>query len=467
MRYSPFIDAHCDGVSFVGKVFVVIGGTIIKTNSMLNFSLLKVKLVFFKIRVCDYIKTVSSSSFNTYFWVCLYHCFFISYFFLLNSILNGKFLVIISNLSMEFTIVLIVSLVFFCVCFYVAGLLCYEIMLQKVCNIIKKIVITMLIVIIFYGLVYLVFKLELVEYLEMIFSSGILGLVYILFGYYILVKAKDVQGFFNIILVITTNILFCTLLMLLGSILVGDFLDFLSLLVTINNDPISIILKCEEFFTNEILDELYRENKVINKENFKVSNLNWAMDKLSYTVVNLLCKFWFLDVIINPENYFYFPSYFQMSSITLPRGFSLSTVHPVEWLYPYASPYSTLPILPHDLEVAMAVREELLWSEIIPSLTPELGSVEVGRVLTVLVEHFRTYWSLHPWYGGLYDVFTEYLGDYNRRQRLLESYENELDLLREILEHNGDLLEEEGLLSPYSESEYISSDESGSDSDDN
>ena len=55
------------------------GGTIKKTNYKLNFStkikssrfnlnLLKIKLVFFNTKVCDYIKTISSSSsFNTYF----------------------------------------------------------------------------------------------------------------------------------------------------------------------------------------------------------------------------------------------------------------------------------------------------------------------------------------------------------------------------------------------------------------
>lgn len=317
-------------------------------------------------------------------------------------------------------------------------------------------VITIFIVIIFYGLVYLVFKLKLVEYLDMILSFGILELVYILFGYYILVKAKNVKDLFNIILVITTIILLFSFLMLLGSILVYDFV---LRLVTINNDPISINLKCGEFLTNEILDKLYIENLIINKENLNL--LNWAMNKPSYNIVNLLCKFEFLDTIINPEKFFYFPSYFQISSITLPRGFSLSTVHSIEWLYPYASPYSTLPILPSHLEVSIAVREEILWSEIIPSLTSELRlSFEEWQALTVLVECFDTYSSQHPEYVALQQIFTEYLGPYNRTHRLLENYENELNLLGEILEHNGNLLEEAGLLDHSSEYESISSNES-------
>lgn len=72
--------------------------------------------------------------------------------------------------------------------------------------------------------------------------------------------------------------------------------------------------------------------------------------------------------------------------------------------------------LPSHLEVSITVREEILWSEIIPSLTPELRSFEEWQALTVLVEYFDTH-------------------------RLLNNSEKELNLLRELLEYNGNLLE--------------------------
>ena len=127
-----------------------------------------------------------------------------------------------------------------------------------------------------------------------------------------------------------------------------------------------------------------------------------------------------------------------------------------------------MPILSPLLESLIAVREETLWSEIIPSLTSELRpGFEEWQGLTVLVEYFDTNRSQHPLYGALYDVFTEYLGPYNRTRILLDNYENELDLLRELLEHNGNLLEEAGLLDDSYESESISSNWTESNSDNN
>ena len=126
-----------------------------------------------------------------------------------------------------------------------------------------------------------------------------------------------------------------------------------------------------------------------------------------------------------------------------------------------------MPILSPLLERLMAVREEILWSEIIPSLSSELTpGYEEWRDLTVLVEHFNTYRSRHPSYGALYDVFTEYLRPYNRARILLDNYENELELLGELLEHNGNLLDEAGLRNDIYE-DSVSSNLSESNSDNN
>lgn len=273
--------------------------------------------------------------------------------------------------------------------------------------------------------------------------------------FYNIIKKED---FFNILLSICTNIflsfLLCFVVFIVYSSLRSRDLSILS------------FIRSEEILNLDVISKLDLENQIINKDIQFESYFNKKSS--SRNIVNLLCKFWFLDVIIKPENYLYIPSYFQISSITLPSGFSLSTAGSIEWLYPYDNPYSTMPILSPLLESLIAVREEILWSEIIPSLTSELRpGFEEWQGLTVLVEYFDTNRSQHPLYGALYDVFTEYLGPYNRTRILLDNYENELDLLRELLEHNGNLLEEAGLLDDSYESESISSYWSESNSDNN
>lgn len=273
--------------------------------------------------------------------------------------------------------------------------------------------------------------------------------------FYNIIKKED---FFNILLSICTNIflsfLLCFVVFIVYSSLRSRDLSILS------------CIRSEEILNLDVISKLDLENQIINKDIQFESYFNKKSS--SRNIVNLLCKFWFLDVIIKPENYLYIPSYFQISSITLPSGFSLSTAGSIEWLYPYDNPYSTMPILSPLLESLIAVREETLWSEIIPSLTSELRpGFEEWQGLTVLVEYFDTNRSQHPLYGALYDVFTEYLGPYNRTRILLDNYENELDLLRELLEHNGNLLEEAGLLDDSYESESISSNWTESNSDNN
>ena len=190
-------------------------------------------------------------------------------------------------------------------------------------------------------------------------------------------------------------------------------------------------------------------------------------------IVDSLCKIGFLDVIINSKNYFYFPSYFQGLSIKLPWEFKINTIEwlypkdtqvdPVGWWYLYDNIYTTMPMLSDDLASLIAIREELLWSEIIPDLRSELRpGFEEWKNINVLIESYGTYRSQDPRYGALYDVFTEYLGPYNRKRILLKNLINEYNSLHELLEHNGNLLEEAGLLndSESNSSESNSSNES-------
>ena len=260
-------------------------------------------------------------------------------------------------------------------------------------------------------------------------------------------------------------------------------------------------------FPSKIEEVSFNEEYAVIKNSFlDFLNVNLYKNKNRSNIVDFFCNFWFLDVIINSENYIYFPSYFQEVSIKLP--FSFSEVNTIYWTYPknalvdriewffpydnifsiypmlpddtdyyytihstmprlphntilYDTSYSTMPMLPHDIAMSMAVRDELLWSEIIPGLRSELriNNVE-ARSLNVLIEILGTHRNQHPSFGSLYDVFTEYIRSYNNTRRLLTNAMNELESLRPLLEHNGNLMEAAGFL----ESESSSSNESESSS---
>lgn len=273
--------------------------------------------------------------------------------------------------------------------------------------------------------------------------------------------------------------------------------------------PAATVISASETFTDtdDLTEVSFNEGYAEKKDNL----LDGYLYKSRSNIVDLLCNFWFLDVIINSKNYIYIPSYFQEVSIKLPSlPFSFSEVNTTYWIYPknasvdriewsfpsdnifsiypmipdgtvlhdtsnstmpmllhntvlYDTSYSTMPILPDNIAMLMAIREELLWSEIIPDLTSELriNNVE-ARSLSVLVEILETHRNQHPSYGSLYDVFTEYLRSYNNTRRLLTNAINELESLRPLLEHNGNLMEASGLLE--SESSSSSSNESESSS---
>lgn len=223
----------------------------------------------------------------------------------------------------------------------------------------------------------------------------------------------------------------------------------------------------------------FNEGCTIKEDNLFDKHLN----KSSSYIVDLFFKLFFIDVLFHPENYFYFPSYFQEVSLRLPfLPSSFSEVNAAKWFYPsdgntlsiydmvlrntvfYDNSYSTMPILPDNIARWIAVREELLWSEIIPDIMSELViNNEQARSLNVLAEIFGTHRSQHPAYGSLYDVFTEYLRSYDNARALLTNARNEWESLRTLLDHNGNLMEEAGFLDESSSNESGSgSNESGS-----
>ena len=126
--------------------------------------------------------------------------------------------------------------------------------------------------------------------------------------FYNIIKKED---FFNILLSICTNIslsfLLCFVVFIVYSSLRSRDLSILS------------CIRSEEILNLDVISKLDLENQIINKDIQFESYFNKKSS--SRNIVNLLCKFWFLDVIIKPENYLYIPSYFQISSIRYQVGF--------------------------------------------------------------------------------------------------------------------------------------------------
>ena len=438
LRNFAQLNADCGWVSFVGKVPYMTRRTV-KEDMKNN----KTKLLIFYLKRIFYDKT------NVY--LGIYFSFLIIYPLFLINVIEGHSFAFFYNLDYGVIILLVINIIIVLLGFLKKP--------NKILDIIYDYFFIVFIIVPFIIIIWillLIFEFNLQDFsniMNTLYEWKWIGIACICF--YNIIKKED---FFNILLSICTNIslsfLLCFVVFIVYSSLRSRDLSILS------------CIRSEEILNLDVISKLDLENQIINKDIQFESYFNKKSS--SRNIVNLLCKFWFLDVIIKPENYLYIPSYFQISSITLPSGFSLSTAGSIEWLYPYDNPYSTMPILSPLLESLMAVREETLWSEIIPSLTSELRpGFEEWQGLTVLVEYFDTNRSQHPLYGALYDVFTEYLGPYNRTRILLDNYENELDLLRELLEHNGNLLEEAGLLDDSYESESISSNWTESNSDNN
>ena len=72
------------------------------------------------------------------------------------------------------------------------------------------------------------------------------------------------------------------------------------------------------------------------------------------------------------------------------------------------------------------------------------------RVLDVLAE------NRHPWFGGFFDVVTEFYGRSFRKYELIDKIQNELPGLQDLMTHQSRLLQEGGFLdSSDEESESI------------
>ena len=138
-----------------------------------------------------------------------------------------------------------------------------------------------------------------------------------------------------------------------------------------------------------------------------------------------------------------------------------------------------MPLLSSLLQSGMAVQEYILDEEL-SNLRAQPRRVPVWewRVLTNLAEMCDIYRGGNSRNGALYDVFSEYVLPDNHINRSISKYELKRNVIRNILDHNFDLLRKAGLTtesgsilsslpsSNISVSE-ISSDNNGSNDDNN
>ena len=260
------------------------------------------------------------------------------------------------------------------------------------------------------------------------------------------------------------------------------------------------------------------QNGVINKDTmFEVSNSNKSSRR---NFVDLLSNFWFLDVILHPDKYPHFPSYFQRPSIIpmqakesilsmIPKDAFISAresilsmipkdafipkdtfipyrepifpriprepiisiprdifIYHVETSSTYDTPFSTMPFLSSDLETKIYVRKEHVRWSILPQLVSEVSENRIEdfwlpnkwrddlqqwksltRTLDVLAA------NRHPWFGGFFDVVTEFYGPAFRKYELIENYIEEFITLQDLMSHQSRLLEEGGFLNYSDESD--------------
>lgn len=350
-------------------------------------------------------------------------------------------------------------------------------------NIFYKYFIIMAIIFPFFIIVYYIFILD--NYPNYLYVINILHnwkWIVIIFGFFYFIKAKNLNGLFNFILVISTGLFLSFLFSFIGLILINTFIGaytLLSIFPASQNDHIkemldeldldSIKISYKDNFNKDILDELKQTNSrdIFNKDildrlyplknNSNDNSLDFPYpegDRESKSkernIVTFLCKFFVFDVIINPSKYHYYPSCFQSSSITLPPTFTplkpvsssiLDMLPPkpkyfgsmslVDLLRPdYDTPFSTMP----RLSVTLYDEFEVLYYEyqtqvfyLISQL--KLSSPDDVDAWNEVINMLDIYRNRDSRNGELYDIFTEFILNDNRMMPDIRFLELERDNL--------------------------------------
>lgn len=177
----------------------------------------------------------------------------------------------------------------------------------------------------------------------------------------ILVCFTNKENLFNIILTLSLGMLFFTFFSLLGMLFFPFFALFGSILISAvySGNICSVNLDSNLFEENLTKIEFQKKSFKdlnLNLDSFKDFNFNSDSFKFKttkgYNLVDFLSNFWFLDVILNPSKYTYFPSYFQ--------GYIFKSDFNIYWKEVLPHPLGNIP-LPKDVPLPFPTEEEVLF----------------------------------------------------------------------------------------------------------